>query len=166
MSRNPISRSETRRLITSLILHVTTKSHDMRPCNMSIVEAKWHPRNRISSVSVRVGTYIPLSFLHCDLSSVRPYLDLPDMPSYLTLSITSIIAFLLLKTLKRRSKTDLPLPPGPKGGWPLIGNLLQMPRTYEHETYQRWCKETGECLISSLIQGLDCLTLCISTIRF
>jgi hypothetical protein len=81
------------------------------------------------------------------------------MPSYLTLSLASVVAFLLLKTLKRRSKTSLPLPPGPKGGWPLIGNLLQMPRTYEHETYQRWCKETGQCFNSGLVRGADCLTL-------
>jgi len=55
------------------------------------------------------------------------------------------VALAVLIYLKRVSSRSLPLPPGPKR-LPLIGNLLNVPRKLEWESYERWGKEFSECL--------------------
>ncbi|CAL1701205.1 unnamed protein product [Somion occarium] len=47
------------------------------------------------------------------------------------------ILFVLFRWLKRSIKSSLPLPPGPKG-YPLIGNMLDMPAVAPWKTYQEW----------------------------
>jgi len=47
--------------------------------------------------------------------------------------------------MRRASSRSLPLPPGPKR-LPLIGNLLNVPRSFEWEAYARWGKEFGMCV--------------------
>jgi len=59
------------------------------------------------------------------------------------------VAWAALIYFRRASSRSLPLPPGPKR-WPLIGNLLQVPRTLEWETYARWGKEFSACLVSGV----------------
>jgi len=44
--------------------------------------------------------------------------------------------------VKRTSSRSPPLPPGPKR-LPVIGNLLNVLRSYEWEAYARWGKEFG-----------------------
>ncbi|KAH8110331.1 cytochrome P450 [Phellopilus nigrolimitatus] len=44
---------------------------------------------------------------------------------------------------KRRKSEILPFPPGPSP-WPLLGNLLDMPRTREWETITEWSRIYGE----------------------
>ena len=56
------------------------------------------------------------------------------MAAAITLVLSVLLAFALWKITKRLPRPNLPLPPGPRG-WPIIGNLFQIPRDFEHETY-------------------------------
>ncbi|KAK7678433.1 hypothetical protein QCA50_018493 [Cerrena zonata] len=60
-----------------------------------------------------------------------------------------LCAFILLKWLKQTSKSTLPLPPGPKG-YPIIGNLLQMPSTTPWKTFREWSKLYGDVMFLDL----------------
>ena len=54
-----------------------------------------------------------------------------------------VVLMLALVPLYRSSKQDLlSLPPGPKG-WPLIGNLLDIPRSNFVEAYAEWSRKYG-----------------------
>ena len=69
------------------------------------------------------------------------------------LVILLAFAWAALIYFKRASLHSLPLPPGPKR-LPLIGNLLNVPRTFEWETYTRWKKEFSACLFVMFGQTL------------
>ncbi|EIN05973.1 cytochrome P450 [Punctularia strigosozonata HHB-11173 SS5] len=58
--------------------------------------------------------------------------------------VVVLLAFVtyLLKRLLARS-SSAPLPPGPKG-LPFIGNLFDLPKDHEWETFTRWGKEFGD----------------------
>ena len=67
--------------------------------------------------------------------------------------ITVILLILALIPLYRASKRDrLSLPPGPKG-WPLIGNLLDIPQSDFFKTYAEWAQKYGAwfCILWSLV---------------
>jgi len=54
-----------------------------------------------------------------------------------------VVLTLALIPLYRASKREcLSLPPGPKG-WPLIGNLLDIPRSNFVKTYAVWARKYG-----------------------
>jgi hypothetical protein len=58
---------------------------------------------------------------------------------------TSGIALVYLVLLRRHRSTALQLngnPPGPKP-WPFLGNVLDMPRTKEWQTFHQWTQKYG-----------------------
>ena len=61
--------------------------------------------------------------------------------SLLALAIVAALAW----TFRKRSRSRLPLPPGPKP-FPLIGNVLDMPREKQWETYEQWYHEYGSSI--------------------
>jgi hypothetical protein len=69
--------------------------------------------------------------------------------THLTLSVASFLLALHYYLKKPSPYANLPLPPSRKG-FPLIGNLLDMPTEFEWKTYHEWCKELGGSLICSL----------------
>lgn len=61
------------------------------------------------------------------------------------LIVLALISLVGLFMYMKRPKHYAPLPPGPKK-LPLIGNLLDMPTSFEWETYDGWCRELGVLL--------------------
>ncbi|KAG6895218.1 hypothetical protein C0992_002520 [Termitomyces sp. T32_za158] len=73
----------------------------------------------------------------------------------------AVVSFTLVFSLylKQRGKgSRLPLPPGPKK-LPIIGNLLDVPKSFEWITYHNWCKEFGSDIIHLNIAGTSIIVL-------
>jgi hypothetical protein len=49
------------------------------------------------------------------------------------------LSLLYYGLLRRRKKSNLPLPPGPKG-IPLVGNLFEIPEEFPWRKYHEWCR--------------------------
>ncbi|KZP02374.1 cytochrome P450, partial [Athelia psychrophila] len=82
-----------------------------------------------------------------------------------TLTVLVFGAIYVVKTWTRRSR----LPPGPRG-WPLIGNLLDMPSTDEWRTYAQWVKEFNSDILHLDICGthiviLNSLEACVELLE-
>ncbi|KAJ7617238.1 cytochrome P450 [Roridomyces roridus] len=83
-------------------------------------------------------------------------------------SLDSLSAVLFTGTLltalctlwsRQSSRTKLPLPPGPKP-LPFIGNALDIPASYQWETYARWAKEYDSDIIHFNMFGQSFVVLC------
>ena len=77
-----------------------------------------------------------------------------DDKDKLVILLAIVLAALLY--FKRAPSRSLPLPPGPKR-LPLIGNLLNAPRTLEWETYAQWGKEFSACRLVWAFRWTGCL---------
>ena len=62
-----------------------------------------------------------------------------EFPVVLVLGLCVVVVYLLAR---RERDGNYPLPPGPKG-FPIIGNLLDMPTSDEWVTFQKWSKDFG-----------------------
>ncbi|RXW19972.1 hypothetical protein EST38_g5879 [Candolleomyces aberdarensis] len=71
-----------------------------------------------------------------------------------------LVAFPLLYygLLKRRKRSNLLLPPGPKGA-PLVGNLFQLPKEEGWKKYHEWCKEYNTDILYLNLAGTDFIVL-------
>lgn len=65
------------------------------------------------------------------------------MPSNIILALIGLTSIFVLNYVITPFKgSSLPLPPGPKG-LPLIGNVLQLPKSHTFLLWQRWSKIYG-----------------------
>lgn len=58
----------------------------------------------------------------------------------IAVGLISFVVSLVLASCYRWPTIRLPLPPGPKG-YPVIGNLFDMPFEQQWVRYRKWCKE-------------------------
>ncbi|PPQ65419.1 hypothetical protein CVT24_011500 [Panaeolus cyanescens] len=85
-----------------------------------------------------VDTLLPikLNLMVVSLLTDHPYHTLAG--AFLFCAVLQSVA-----SRRRRNPRGLPLPPGPKG-WPIIGNILDMPTERSWLTYHEWAKEHGD----------------------
>ena len=58
------------------------------------------------------------------------------------LNVVGLVAISVAAYFFSKRRNHLPLPPGPKK-LPLLGNILDMPKEFDWETYHSWSKEYG-----------------------
>lgn len=72
----------------------------------------------------------------------------------ITFGLISFVVSLVLASCYRWRTIRLPLPPGPKG-YPIIGNLFDMPFEQQWVSYRKWCKEYSKLRDKSVRFGAN-----------
>ncbi|EIN06103.1 cytochrome P450 [Punctularia strigosozonata HHB-11173 SS5] len=82
---------------------------------------------------------------------------MPSGVSFIDAALLALFVYLLGRLIARSSPTRLP--PGPRG-LPLIGNLLDLPKDHEWETFTRWGRDFGDL---SMVRALGTNMLVINS---
>ncbi|KAJ6447838.1 cytochrome P450 [Mycena sanguinolenta] len=82
-----------------------------------------------------------------------PYLESPS-----TILCISILVASLYSLVSRTSRRRLPLPPGPPK-LPLLGNIFDVPSTFQWETYAQWSKKYNSDIIHLNLAGTSVIVL-------
>ncbi|KAJ7437926.1 cytochrome P450 [Mycena galericulata] len=83
-----------------------------------------------------------------------PSLDVHNKTLYAAVIIAATLGWLWIRSHRRR----LPLPPGPRK-LPLVGNLFDLPSTFQWKTYARWSKEYNSDIIHLNLAGTSVIVL-------
>lgn len=65
-----------------------------------------------------------------------------DITIFVLATAVVTLGYAYFKRAYANPYSSLPLPPSRKG-YPIIGNLLEMPPEFEWKTYHKWSKELG-----------------------
>lgn len=63
--------------------------------------------------------------------------------------VAAVILFVLVLRIAFLRKWKYPMPPGP-AGWPIIGNVFDIPLDYQWKAFARWGERWGTFLPPSL----------------
>jgi len=58
--------------------------------------------------------------------------------------------FVALLFIRKKLRVPLPLPPGPRG-YPIIGNVYDIPHEYAWHTYAEWAKKYGDIMYFNVL---------------
>ncbi|PPQ76416.1 LOW QUALITY PROTEIN: hypothetical protein CVT26_013072 [Gymnopilus dilepis] len=83
---------------------------------------------------------------------------LPGLETMVLSIALAAVLLLLVYAAKFRRKTQLPLPPGPKG-LPFIGSYLSIPKNAEWITYHKWCKDFNTDILHVNFAGTPLIIL-------
>ncbi|KAJ7625708.1 hypothetical protein FB45DRAFT_71109 [Roridomyces roridus] len=73
-------------------------------------------------------------------------------------SAVLLAGLLFVVALYIRKRSRLPLPPGPRK-LPIVGNLFDIPKTLQWETYARWSKKYNSGIIHLDLAGKSMIVI-------
>ena len=66
-------------------------------------------------------------------------MDTPiPLEQLVAIAVVLLLVYRFIKTRRR-----LPYPPGPRG-WPIIGNIFDVPTSYQWKTFAQWGEQYGK----------------------